>query len=498
MVAASGSQDATLLALYQDTQGCTIVVVDGTGRPLGRSYGMLTQHRPQPGWAEYDAYEIWHRAWQGLEQASKAAGISLERMAALGVTTHPGTVVAWERASGQPLSPAIAAHCLRTSWVCERLRAAGHQDLFRQHTGGMPDETSAGLKIHWLLENIPDLRARAERGEVCCGTLDSWLLWNLTEGKVYATDLTHASSTRLLNLGEGDWDEDVLHLLNIPRAALPDVHASSYPYGALRGKPLPIAALCADQQASLFGQACFEPGVAKVTYGRQANVMVECGEKPVDSAGQLRTGAAPRRESEAPAYVLEGTVLSAGTVVEWLRDDLALIPTASDSEMMALQGRGDEELYLIPSFAGLGAPYWRPDVRGDLSGLNVGTSRGQIVRAALEGIAYRVRDILDTMAHWTGNGISQVRADGGAAANNYILQFESNLLGVPVCRNRLTHAAPTGVAQQAGLQIGLWRSREEIGAQWTEERRFEPGIDEHSRRQLYQGWQEAVRRLIGE
>lgn len=495
MVETGGAQKA-VLALYQDTPGTTAVVMDGAGRLLGRSYAMVTQHQSQPGWLEYDPYEIWHRSWQAAEQVCKAAGTPPTKLAAVGLATQQGTALFWERATGRPVGPAISWRCARTAEICEGLRAAGHEALIRQRTGGLLDTTTAGPKIAWLLANVPGLRARAKKGEVCCGTVDSWLLWNLTGGAVHATDRTNASDTLLFDLRAGDWDDELLELFGIPRRVLPQVRPSGADYGQVQAWSVPIAAVCADPQAGLCGQVCFQPGVVKVTYGRDAIAMVDIGAEPLDTAGQLRTAAAAALAGESPRFALEGRVLAAGLVVDWLRDELALIATAADSELVAQQAASSGGLYVIPAFLGLGAPYWRDRVRGSVFGLTPATNRAQFVRAALEGVAYRVADVVAAMTEWTGQPATELRADGGAAANNLLLQFQADLLGVPVRRNRLTSAAASGAAYLAGLQVGLWNSREELATLWPEDRRFEPVLEASARQKLYQGWQEAVHRLI--
>jgi len=498
MVATDAAREKAVLALYQDTQGTTAVVMDHSGRLLGRSYAMVTQHQPQPGWVEYDPHEIWHRSWQAVEQVCKAAGTPREKIAALGLATQQGAVLFWERDTGRPIGPAISWRCARTAEICEELRASGHEALLRERTGGLLDTTTAGPKIAWLLANTPGLRSRAKKGEVCCGTIDSWLLWNLTGGAAHLTDRTNASDTLLLDLRTGDWDEELLALFNIPRTILPEVRPSGADYGQVEAWSVPITAVCADPQAALFGQACFAPGVIKVTYGRDALVLADIGSQVLDTAGQLRTAAAAVREGEPARFVLEGRVLAAGLIVEWLRDELALIPTAADSELVAQQSPGSSNLYVIPAFLGLGAPYWHAQVRGGAFGLTPTTNRAQFVRAALEGVAYRVADVVEAIKHWTGQPVIEMRADGGAAANNLMLQFQADLLGIPVRRNRLTSAAATGAAYLAGLQVGFWDSREELAAFWPEDRCFEPALDARARQVLYQGWKEAVDRLIAQ
>jgi glycerol kinase len=488
--------EGNILSLYQDTRGSMAVVMGSDGRLLGRSYAMTTQHRPQPDWVEYDPYEVWHRSWQAVEQACKAAGISRDEAVALGVATQQGTVVAWERATHRPIGSAISWRCARTSEICERLRVAGHDEMLRERTGGSLNTAAAGPKIQWLLDKVPRLRKRAERGEICCGTLDTWLLWNLTDGAIHATDWTNASSTLLFNLHTQDWDDELLDLFDVPRAVLPEVHPTGYSYGRLRSGPTPIAALCADRQASLFGQTCFDPGTIKVTYGRDAVALMEVGPEPLDTSGELRAVVVPTLDGESARFALEGQVLTAGVAIEWLRDELALIPTAADSEVLARQAKGSSEVYLVPAFEGLGAPYWDSRARGGFIGLTAETSRAHLVRAALEGVAYRVRDVVEAMARWTGQAVVEVRADGGAAANDFLLEFQADLLGVPVLRDRLTYAATSGAAYLAGLQVGVWDSKEQISALWSEDRRFDPTLDEGTRRSLYQGWQRAVRRLL--
>ncbi len=493
----SGSSTrGVVLGLYQDTQGCTAVLMDAHGRLLGRSYAMVSQHRPQPGWVEYDPYEIWHRSWQSMEQVCKATGVTRREVAALGITTQQGTVVVWERSSGRPLGPAVSWRCQRTAEICQALRDAGQEALIRERSGGLLDTTTGGPKLRWLLENIPGLRERAERGEICAGTVDSWLLWNLTEGAVHATDRTNASDTLLFNLHADDWDEDLLALLGIPRTILPEVYPSGHLYGRFAAEQVPIAALCADQQAGLVGLGCLEPGLIKATYGRDAIVMMDIGPTPLDTSGRLRTAAAPTSEGEPSRFALEGRVLTAGLVIEWLRDELALIPTVAESELLAHQVPDSGGVYVIPAFQGLGAPYWLPHVRGGIVGLRPTSNRAQIVRAALEGLAYRVRDIVETMRLWGGHEVRELRADGGAAANNFLLQFQADILGLPVRRHRSIHAAATGIAYLAGKQAGLWENLEEVAVPWPEERLFTPSMPEETRQTLYRGWQEALGHLI--
>jgi len=489
MSEAGSAREGIVLALYQDTQGSTAVLMDAAGRLLGRSYSMITQQRPQAGWVEYDPYEIWHRSWQAVEQVCKAAGVAKADLVAVGVTTQRGTVAAWERDGGRPIGA-------RTAETCKELRAGGYEELLRQRSGGVPDTTMAGPKIQWLLTNIPGLRRRAEQGEVCCGTMDSWLLWNLTGGATHATDRTNASESLLYSLETGGWDDELLDLFGIPRAMLPQIQSSGYAYGQLTSGKTPVTALCADQQASLFGQACFEPGMVKVTCGRDAVVMMNIGEEPLDTEGQLRTVAAAGLDGESLHLALEGRVLAAGLVIEWLRDEMALIPTAADSEVLAQQARDSSGVYLIPAFLGIGAPHWNAQVRGNIVGLTSTVGRAQLVRAALEGVVYRIRDVTEAMTRWAARELSEAHADGGVAANNFLLQFMADMLGVPVRRNRATHAAGPGVAYLAGLQAGLWASRQEIAELWTEDRRFDPALDERTRRLLYRGWQEAVQRLL--
>ncbi len=490
------SEKRAVLGLYQDTQGCTAVVMDTEGRILGRSYAMVSQHRPQPGWVEYDPYEIWHRSWQSIEQVCKATGVGHREVVALGITTQQGTVVVWERSSGRPLGPAVSWRCQRTAEICRVLRDAGQEAFIRERSGGLLDTTTAGPKLRWLMENLPGLRERANRGEVCAGTVDSWLLWNLTGGAVHATDRTNASDTLLFNLHADDWDEDLLSLLEVPRSILPEVHPSGHLYGRFADEQVPITALCADQQAGLVGLGCLEPGLVKATYGRDAIVMMDIGPRPLDTSGRLRTAAAPTLEGEVPRFALEGRVLTAGLVIEWLRDELALIPTVAESELLAHQVPHSGGVYVIPAFQGLGAPYWLPHVRGGIVGLGPTSNRAQIVRAALEGLAYRVRDIVETIRRWSGQEVRELRADGGAAANNFLLQFQADILGIPVRRHRSIHAAATGIAYLAGRQAGLWESLKEVADPRPEERLFTPSMSEEVRQTLYRGWQEALGHLI--
>lgn len=485
-----------VLSLYQDTRGSTAMVMDAGGRLLGQSHAMLIQQRPQPGWVEYDPYEIWHRSWQAIEHACRAAGVARDELLTVGVTNQRGTVLLWERDSGRPIGPAISWRCNRSADLCQELRAAGYEEMIRRRTGSPLDVSAAGPKIRWLLEHTPKLRQRAELGEICCGTVDSWLLWNLTEGAVHATDWTNAAGTLLFNLHTQEWDEDLLEIFEIPRQVLPELRPSGYRYGTLRSGQVPITALCADRQARLFGQACFEPGMSAVSYGRDVVVSMMLGPEALDTEGHLRTVIVPALVGEAPYFALEGYILTSGIVVEWLRDALALIATEADSAMLAQQVSDTGGVYFIPAFEGLGSPYGAKGMRGAVVGLTTATNRAQLVRASLEGVAYRVCDVIEAMNEWSGHAVSRLHVDGGAAANDFLLQFQSDMLCVPIARSRFTHSALAGVAYLAGLQAGLWSSREQVSALWPLDRRFEPKLDERSRQRLYAGWRRAVRALL--
>jgi glycerol kinase len=488
-----------VLALDQGTTGSTALVFARDGTVLSRAYVELTQHYPQPGWVEHDPEEIWTTALAVAGRALAAAGIGPGDLVAIGITNQRETTVVWDRATGVPVYPAIVWQSRQTATICEQLKAAGNERLIRERTGLVVDAYFSGTKIRWILDTVPGARARAESGELAFGTIDTWLLWNLTGGRVHATDPTNASRTLLFDIHRRQWDPELLRILGVPASLLPEVRPSASVFGhtvAVGGVPagVPIAGIAGDQQAALFGQGCWRPGMAKNTYGTGCFVMMSLGSKHPISAGGLLTTAACD-PSGAPAYALEGSIFIAGAAIQWLRDELRLIATAAESESVARSVADTGGVYIVPAFAGLGAPYWDMNARGAVVGLTRGSNRAHLVRATLESIAYQTRDVIEAMNRDSGVPIRELRVDGGAAANDFLMQFQADLLGVTVERPALLDTTAAGVAFLAGLAVGFWRSPEEVAGARRRERLFEPRMREGERARLYAGWREAVERV---
>jgi len=489
-----------VLAIDQGTSGSTVLVVDSAGQVVGRGYREITQHYPEPGWVEHDPEEIWHKTLEAVADARAAAGPDV-RLIALGITNQRETTILWDAATGSPVHPAIVWQDRRTAPLCESLRAAGLAEWFTARTGLVIDAYFSGTKIQWLLHNIPDLRGRAAAGTLRFGTVDSWLVWKLTNGAVHATDYSNASRTLLLNLDSLDWDPEILQTLRIPPSLLPRIVSSSGVVAETAGSGpvpagLPIASLAGDQQAALFGQACFQPGMVKTTYGTGAFLLMSTGGARVASKRGLLTTVAWGIDGRVE-YALEGSLFIAGAAIQWLRDELGLLKTTAESEEVAGQVPDAGGVYLVPAFVGLGAPHWDMYARGTIVGLTRGSSRAHLVRAALESIAYLTRDVAEAMATEAGTGLGEIRIDGGAAANNFLAQFQADILGVPVVRPKITETTGLGAAYLAGLAVGLWRDRAEVAGLWQADRRFRPAMPEETREMLYRGWLRAVERAKG-
>ena len=491
-----------VLALDQGTTGSTALVVDPDGAVRARGYAELPQHYPQPGWVEHDPAQIWSTTMQALGQAIAAAGITPAEIAAIGITNQRETAILWERASGRPLGNAIVWQCRRTAALCDRLRADGAEPEIRRKTGLVVDAYFSGTKIRWMLDHDPSLRPRAERGEICFGTVDAWLLWHLTGGAVHATDPSNASRTLCYDIHALAWDEGLCRLLGVPMALLPTVKPSAGVFGettAGAAPPLPagipVAGIAGDQQAALFGQACVAPGMAKNTYGTGCFALLNTGARAVASTEGLLTTVAWTVEG-ATAYALEGAVFIAGAAVQWLRDGLGLIKQAAETQALAQSVPDTGGVYLVPAFVGLGAPYWDPYARGTLVGITRGTSRAHVARAALEAIAYQSRDVLDTMRREAGVPLTTLRVDGGAAANDFLCQFQADVLGVEVLRPSVTETTGLGAAYLAGVGAGLWKSGD-LGGRWKLEREFTPTMSPAAREAGYVGWRRAVERARG-
>jgi glycerol kinase len=485
-----------ILALDQGTTGSRAIVVDPDGAVRGSGYVELPQYYPKPGWVEHDAGEIWETTTQAIGQALDAARITAAEIAAVGITNQRETAMLWERASGRPVHRAIVWQCRRTAPFCERLKSDGHEAEFRRKTGLMLDPYFSGTKIRWLVDEVPEARQRAERGELCFGTVDSWLLWRLTGGAVHATDPTNASRTLCFDIRTLRWDEELCKILGVPAALLPEVRQSAGVFGETAAGVLPagipVTGIAGDQQSALFGQCCFEPGMAKNTYGTGCFILLNTGPRPVVSEHGLLTTVA-WQISGATTYALEGSVFIGGAVVQWLRDGLGIIGSAAESEALAGAVADTDGVYLVPAFTGLGAPHWDPYARGVLIGLTRGTTRAHIARAALEGIAYQNRDVLDAMAQESGSSLTALRVDGGAAANNFLCQFQADVLNVEVLRPAVTETTAMGAAFLAGVGAGLWKTAD-LAGRWRLERRFAPSPGSASRAAGYAGWRRAVER----
>ena len=491
-----------ILAIDQGTTGTTALVINRAGAIMGRGAAAVRQFYPQPGWVEHDPQQLWATVLaatqDALAEASLADGRAARRLAAIGITNQRETTILWERATGRPVAPAIVWQCRRTAAACEALAAAGLGPLIRERTGLVLDAYFSGTKISWLLDQDPTLRRRAQAGEIAFGTVDSWLAWQLTAGNVHATDPSNASRTLLYNLHRGGWDDDLLTALDVPAEVLPEVLPSAGIWGHTTGAgPLPagipIAGVAGDQQAALFGQACLTPGAAKTTYGTGCFLLVHTGAHPILSQHHLLTTIAWQLPGRVE-YALEGSVFVGGAAVQWLRDEMGLLASAAESEAAARRVPDAGGVVCVPAFAGLGAPYWDPHARGLLIGLSRGTTRDHIVRAVLEGVTHQVADVLETMEAETGVPLPELRVDGGGAANNFLMQVQADLLGVPVVRPTVLETTALGAASLAGLGVGWYGSPEEVAQTWHLDRRFHPEATAETRAQARTQWRRAVER----
>jgi glycerol kinase len=484
-----------ILALDQGTTSSRAIVFNHAGSIVAVAQKEFRQIFPQPGWVEHDANEIWATQSNVAGEAILKAGLTANDIAAIGITNQRETTVVWDRATGKPIGNAIVWQDRRTAGACDRLKAGGWAPKIRRKTGLVVDAYFSATKLQWILKNIPGAKARARAGELAFGTIDSWLVWNLTGGQRHVTDPSNASRTMLFNIHTGDWDEDLLKLFGVPRAILPAVRSSSEVFGhsSLFSSPIPIGGIAGDQQAALFGQICTKPGMVKNTYGTGCFMLMHTGSKPIASKNNLLTTVA-WRIGDRTEYALEGSIFIAGAVVQWLRDSLGLIRTSGDVEALALQVKDTGGVYLVPAFAGLGAPHWDQYARGIIAGITRGTTSAHLARAALEGIAYQVADVLHAMESDAKIKLKQLRVDGGACANNLLMQFQADLLGVPVVRPRVSETTALGAAYLAGLAVGFWRNQDEIAAQWQSDRHFQPTFLKAKRKKLRAGWNRALAR----
>jgi glycerol kinase len=484
-----------VIAIDQGTTGTTVLVLDEALAVRGRGYQEFRQIYPTPGWVEHDPEDIWASVTSALRQA--LAGIAPSSIAAIGITNQRETSVLWDKQTGKAIHHAIVWQDRRTADRCAELRAAGHEERVRQLTGLTLDPYFSGTKVSWMLSHISEVAAPARAGRIAFGTIDSYLLWRLTGGAVHATDVTNASRTLLFDLSTLSWSDELLELLAVPRAILPEVVASSGPAGTTQGVPgvpdgIPIAGLAGDQQSALFGQACFAPGDAKCTYGTGAFILMNTGDRPVASRSGLLTTVAWKLGSGELRYALEGSAFIAGAAVQWLRDGLQFFASAAEIESLALTVPDSGGVIVVPAFAGLGAPHWRPDARGSITGLTRGTTRAHVARATLEGIALQNVDILRAMERDSGRALTQLKVDGGAAANNLLMQFQSDVLGVEIVRPALVETTALGAAFLAGLGTGVWRDQDQVRQTWREERRFRPTADRGAIEAHLARWDAAV------
>ncbi|MCO6492503.1 MAG: glycerol kinase GlpK [Phaeodactylibacter sp.] len=487
-----------ILALDQGTTSSRAILFDQEGNVKAVEQQEFTQIYPRPGWVEHDPKEIWNTQLKVLQALLRKQKVSAGQVAAIGITNQRETAVVWNRKTGEPIHNAIVWQDRRTAPICNQLKADGHEPYIRENTGLLADAYFSGTKVKWMLDNVPGAREQAERGELCFGTVDTWLIWNLTGGKVHVTDYTNASRTLLYNIKKLEWDGYLLDILGIPAGMLPDVRRSSEVYGhtteALLGGAVPIAGIAGDQQAALFGQACHSPGMAKNTYGTGCFMLMTTGDEFVASNSGLLTTIASKLDG-TPQYALEGSVFIAGAAIQWLRDGLKIIDDAPDSEFYAMKVPHTDGVYVVPAFAGLGAPYWDMYARGAILGLTRGTTKAHLIRATLESLAYQTRDVLDAMKKDSGLPLRTLRVDGGASANGLLMQFQADILGADVERPRIIETTALGAAYLAGLAVGYWKP-EDITNKWQLDATFVPAMEEEERGRLYKGWQKAVKRAM--
>src|SRR5213595_32805 len=484
-----------ILALDQGTTSSRAMVFDHSGSVVALAQKEFRQIFPKPGWVEHDATEIWATQRHTATEALAKAGLTAADIAGIGITNQRETTVAWDRETGEPVHHAIVWQDRRTAARCDQLKARGLAPSIKRKTGLVVDAYFSGTKLEWLLRNVPGARAKAKAGKLAFGTVDSWLVWNLTGGRVHVTDPSNASRTMLYDLRSGDWDDELLRLFGVPRSVLPAVSSSSEVYGetTLFGGAIPIAGIAGDQQAALFGQACTQPGMVKNTYGTGCFMLMNTGAKPIASRNNLLTTVA-WRIGDRTEFALEGSIFIAGGVVQWVRGGLGVVDASAEVEALASQVPDPDGVYLVPAFAGLGAPHWDQYARGLVAGVTRGTTAAHIARAALEGIAFQVADVLRAMEADARIKLKELRVDGGASANNLLMQFQSNLLGVPVIRPKVTETTALGAAYLAGLAVGYWKDQKQIAAQWQVDRRFAPAMQAVQRKRLEAGWRKALER----
>ncbi|MEO6719512.1 MAG: glycerol kinase GlpK [Ferruginibacter sp.] len=484
-----------ILALDQGTTSSRAIVFDQNGSIVSLAQKEFTQFFPQPAWVEHDPLEIWSTQLGVAAEAITRAGLSVKDMAAIGITNQRETTVVWERKSGRPVYNAIVWQDRRTAAFCDELKAKGLHQMIQNKTGLIVDAYFSATKVKWILDNVVGAREKAQRGELCFGTIDTWLLWNLTKGQVHSTDVSNASRTMLCNIHTLEWDNELLDIFDIPVNMLPRICSSSEVYGhsqnILSAHNIPIAGIAGDQQAALFGQMCTQPGMVKNTYGTGCFMLMNTGEKPVISTNNLLTTVA-WKVNGITHYALEGSVFIAGAIVQWLRDSLGIIKSSAEIESLASQVTGSEGVYVVPAFAGLGAPHWNQHARGTITGLTRGSTAAHIARAALDSIAYQTMDVLKAMEADAGISIKELRVDGGATVNNLLMQFQSDILNTTVVRPVITETTALGAAYLAGLAVGYWPNMESIHKQWQADKKFTANMNEEERSKLTKEWQRSI------
>ena len=485
-----------VMALDAGTTSNRCILFDKSGKIISIAQKEFTQYFPQPGWVEHDADEIWSTQLGVAVEAMSKVGASAEDIAAIGITNQRETAIVWDKKTGEPVCRAIVWQCRRTAAYCDQLKEQGYTDMIREKTGLIIDAYFSGTKIRWILDHVEGAREKAEKGELLFGTVETWLIWKLTKGRVHVTDYSNASRTMLFNINTLEWDQEIRDLLQIPKAMLPEPMPSSCVYGhtdpSYFGGPIPIGGAAGDQQSALFGQVCFHPGAAKNTYGTGCFLLMNTGEKPVFSQNGLVTTIAWGLDGKVE-YALEGSIFVAGAAIQWLRDEMRLIDSAADSEYMAGKVKDTNGCYVVPAFTGLGAPHWDPYARGTIVGITRGVNKYHIIRATLESLAYQVNDVLGAMEADSGISLTSLRVDGGASANDFLMQTQADIIGAPVKRPRCIETTAMGAAYLAGLATGYWKSREEVKENWAIDQVFEPAIDEEERKQKIKGWNKAVR-----
>ena len=485
-----------VVSLDQGTTSSRAIIFNHSGESVDSSQREFTQYYPQPGWVEHDAMEIWATQSSVLTEALAKTGIRSDEVAAIGITNQRETTVVWDKNTGRPVYNAIVWQCRRTTDICEQLKRNGLEQHIRDTTGLVLDAYFSATKLKWILDNVEGVREKAENGELLFGTIDTWLTWKLTNGRAHVTDVSNASRTMMFDINKLEWDETILKALDIPRSMLPEVKSSSEVYGQTNiggkgGTRIPVAGMAGDQQAALFGQMCHEEGMAKNTYGTGCFLLMNTGEKPVKSENGLLTTIAFGVDGKV-TYALEGSVFMAGASVQWLRDELGLVREAADTEYFASKVKDANGVYVVPAFVGLGAPYWDPYARGSIFGLTRGANRNHIVRATLEAIAYQSRDLIDAMEQDSGIKLAELRVDGGAVANNFLMQFQADILNTKVVRPTVIESTAAGSAYLAGLAVGFWNSLDDLKDKVAVDRVYHPDMGEEQRQDLYRGWEKAV------